>query len=326
MAMLRKLRTRLGLRKERPRDPDVLYVALPGGRRQRLHKSWYRGETTNFHPVKASLKEPDAIERYVGHGWFPPAPFVTREHYITAFGSCFARHVTEFLYKEGYRVFGRELDLDAHIVRSGDGIVNTAALLQQFEWAFHGWTPANPLWHDADGHAGSADEQMQATTREIFTSTDVFIFTLGLSEVWYDKPTNEVFWRAIPESQFDPERHGFRLMGAEENARNLKRVYEIIRTHRPEARIIVTLSPVPLAATFRPISCITANCVSKASLRVAIDELMREYSDDARLHYFPSYEIVTAFLPDPMRDDLRHPTSETIDLIMKAFQRNFLVQ
>jgi hypothetical protein len=33
---------------------------------------------------------------------------------------------------------------------------------------------------------------------------------------------------------------------------------------------------VPLAATFRGVSCVTANAASKAILRVAVDELMRE--------------------------------------------------
>lgn len=85
------------------------------------------------------------------------------------------------------------------------------------------------------------------------------------------------------------------------------------------------MSPVPLAATFRPVSCITANSVSKASLRVAIDEVMREFATDANLFYFPSYEIVTSYLDDAMGVDLRHPRPETVDLIMQAFQNAFLI-
>lgn len=174
-------------------------------------------------------------------------------------------------------------------------------------------------------HCSSRDGPIRDATRQIFDATDVFIFTLGLSEVWYDKLTDEVFWRAIPSQVYDPERHGFRVLGTDENRANLKRVYELIRLHRPEASIIFTLSPVPLAATFRPVSCITANSVSKASLRVAIDELMRENEADAGLHYFPSYEIVKDFLESPMEDDLRHPTRKTVDFIMRTFQRTFLM-
>jgi len=92
----------------------------------------------------------------------------------------------------------------------------------------------------------------------------------------------------------------------------------------PNVSIVLTLSPAPLAATFRPVSCITANAVSKASLRVAIDELMRDRADDPKLFYFPSYEMVTSVLPNAYEDDLRHPTPATVATIMQLFKRYFL--
>jgi hypothetical protein len=304
--------------------PGYVYYQM-AGKKRKAHGTWYRGETTNFHPMRASLAEPDAVLKYVGHGWFPAQPFITKNHYITAFGSCFAAEVTKFLVAEGYSVFGKDLTLNAHVVRSGEGITSSAALRQQFEWAFCNQAPINPVWYEKDGTAAAATGPIRDATRQIFDATDVFIFTLGLSEVWYDKLTDEVFWRAVPSQVYDPERHGFRVLGTDENRANLKRVYELIRLHRPEASIIFTLSPVPLAATFRPVSCITANSVSKASLRVAIDELMRENEADAGLHYFPSYEIVKDFLESPVEDDLRHPTRKTVDFIMRTFQRSFLM-
>lgn len=319
---LKKLKKWLGLRKARP-HPDYERLPIPGTSK-RVNRTWFRGNNTNFHPAKAALSELNAVETYVGKGWLPASPIIGRDKYITAFGSCFAAEVTEFLYKEGYQVFGRDLKLNAHIVRSGDGIVNSAALLQQFEWAFNNWEPANEIWHDSDGVAGAATEEIKATTRQIFRSTDVFIFTLGLSEVWYEKDSGDIFWRGVPQSKFDHKKHGFRLLSAEENRENLRSVYKIVRANRPDAEIIFTLSPIPLAATFRPISCITANSVSKASLRVAIDEVMREYFDDTKLHYFPSYEMVTAFFLDPTGDDFRHPRREVVHTIMQTFKKAFL--
>jgi len=301
----------------------LIYYRMAGKKRH-AHGTWYRGKHTNFHPMRASLGEPDAVAKYVGHGWFPSAPFISKKDYITAFGSCFAREVTKFLFSEGYRVFGNDLTLKAHVVRSGEGIVSSAALLQQFEWAFNDTKPLGEIWHHKDGSEAEVTNDIRDTTRDIFSQTDVFVFTLGLSEVWYDKNTDEVFWRAVPKNLFDEEKHGFRVLSADENHQNLRRVYDIIRKHRPAAKIIMTLSPIPLAATFRPISCITANAVSKASLRVAIDELMRELEDDPALFYFPSYEIVTAFLDDPMGPDLRHPTEEAVDFVMKIFKKYYL--
>ena len=44
-----------------------------------------------------------------------------------------------------------------------------------------------------------------------------------------------------------------------------------MRKHVPHASVVLTLSPVPLAATFRGVSCVTANAASKATLRAAVD-------------------------------------------------------
>jgi len=306
-------------------NPNMIYYET-AGKARKAHATWYRGSVTNFFPDKRAIRDLASVDEYVGKGWFPSAPFITKENYITAFGSCFASEVTKFLFKEGYRVFGRDLTLNSYVVRSGEGIVNSAAVRQQFEWAFEGITPKIELWHDKAGVPGDYSEDVRRSTREIFEKSDVFILTLGLSEVWYDKPTGEIFWRAIPKRDFDPDRHGFRVLSAAENLDNLRRIYQLIRKHRPGATIIMTLSPVPLAATFRPVSCITANSVSKAALRVAIDELMREAepSADSNFYYFPSYEIVTSFLENPMKDDFRHPTDDAVAFIMRTFQRHFL--
>lgn len=294
------------------------------GKKRYAHGTWYRGEHTNFHPMRESLNEPDAIAKYIGHGWFPSEPFITKKHYITAFGSCFAANVTKFLFSEGYKVFGKDLSLNSHVVRSGEGIVNSAALLQQFEWAYNDTKPQGEIWHHKDGSTAEVTDDIRDLTRGIFSQTDIFILTLGLSEVWYDKCNGEVFWRGIPKKLFDSEKHGFRLLSTTENRENLRCVYDIIRAHRPNSKIILTLSPVPLAATFRPISCITANAVSKASLRVAIDELMRELENDPDLYYFPSYELVTAYLENPMEPDMRHPKPEIVAFIMQTFKKYFL--
>ena len=74
-------------------------------------------------------------------------------------------------------------------------------------------------------------------------------------------------------------------------------IRNLIRANRPGAKIIVTLSPLPLMATFRPVSCLTASSVSKAILRVAIDQLMRDFSDDPDLFYFPSLRSCAISLP-----------------------------
>ena len=291
----------------------------------RFHGTWYRGENTNFIPSKAELREPDAVERFLLHGWLPISPFITKASRITSFGSCFALYLTEHLHAAGYNVLGKHLDLHSHIIRFGEGIVNTFAIRQQLEWALDGKEMPDNLWYGPNKEVALVDPAIRAETKQIIESTDVFVFTLGLSEIWYDKVSGEAFWRAIPKDMFDETRHGFRVSSCEENFDNLARIRALIRARRPAAKIVFTLSPMPLMATFRPVSCLTASSVSKAILRVAIDQLMRDHSGDTDLFYFPSYEIVRDFFTDPFEDDNRHPKPETIRFVMNTFERHYCV-
>ena len=113
--------------------PDLLVSR--DGHTSRFNGSWYRGESTNFIPSKSELRELDAIERFVLHGWLPTEPFIDKTTRITSFGSCFAQYLTEHLHAAGYNALGKHLDLHAHIIRFGEGMVNTFAICQQLEWA-----------------------------------------------------------------------------------------------------------------------------------------------------------------------------------------------
>ncbi len=288
------------------------------------HFSWYRGEHTHFGPTKINLRERDAVDQYILRGWLPDQPFVSKNTPIVAFGSCFAGHISRYLSERGYRVLGKDLRRSAYVIRFAEGMVNTFAIRQQFEWAFEGRDLEEGLWHDPSGRLVRPEHEIREETLGIFQTADVFILTLGLSEVWYSKETGGVFWRAIPADVFDPEKHGFRVSSVEENLQNLRASVDSIRRNRPGARIILTLSPVPLVATFRPVSCVTANSVSKAILRVAIDELMREAGTGGDLFYFPSYEIVTSYFQDPYELDNRHVRPEAVRTIMEAFVRHFV--
>jgi hypothetical protein len=288
------------------------------------HFSWYRGEHTNYSPTKVNLFEQDAIEKYILKGWLPEGAFISKSTPVVAFGSCFAENISKYLRQRGFNILGKGLDRNAYIIRCGEGIVNTFAIRQQFEWGFEGRQFKEGLWRDKAGQLLRPEAEVQDETLKIFQASDVFILTLGLSEVWYDKITGEVFWRAIPTDAFDAERHGFRVSTVAENLDNLRVIVDLIHRHRPSARVILTLSPVPLAATFRPVSCVSANSVSKAVLRVAVDELMREKAGDKQLFYFPSYEIVTTFFRDPYRLDNRHIRSDVVETIMETFARHYV--
>jgi hypothetical protein len=296
------------------------------GRKLKADATWYRGEHCNFLPDREAMAAPDALARYVGYGWLPRSPFITKSDPITTFGSCFAAHISKYLIDAGYTIADLERNRGSYVIRCGEGMVNSAAIAQQFLWAYGDARFNEPLWYDKDGSEARYEESVRLDTRAIFERSNVFIITLGLSEVWYNKETGETFWRAIPQAQFDPSRHGFKVLSAAENKANIETAYQSIRRHRPDAAIIFTLSPVPLVATFRPVSCLTASNVSKASLRVAVDELMRDHPRDERLFYFPSYEIVKDVMVDPYQPDFRHIKPEVVSIIMDFFAQHYLVE
>ncbi|MEM7644463.1 MAG: GSCFA domain-containing protein [Pseudomonadota bacterium] len=290
-------------------------------RKEGVFRTWFRGEHTNFNPDFAAMAEQDAALKWVTQGWEPAQRMVTPDTQITAFGSCFAANISNWLAARNYNILTRDEGSNAYVVKCGEGMVNSFVIRQQFEWAFEGTRFEEELWHGYSAESYGYDEDVRQQTLDIFSKTDLFILTFGLSEVWYDEVSGGVFWRSIPEDVYDPARHKFRVTSVEENKANIRAIYDLIREHRPEAKIITTLSPVPLIATFRPVSCISANSVSKAVLRVAIDELMREIGDEGYLHYWPSYEIVTDVFHSPFKKDRRHLPRAVLDFIMMLFEQ-----
>jgi len=283
--------------------------------------TWYRGEQTEHLPNIDALYSDDGIRDYIVKGWEPARRSITHTTNITAFGSCFAAHISKWLNEHNYIVLtDKSRSGDAYVVKCGEGMVNTYTILGQFEWAFEGRVPKGEFWHGYKAEAFGYDEDIREHTRDIFLKTDLFILTFGLSEIWYDKPTGEVFWRAIPRDKVDPKRHAFRVATVKENRTNLARIYALIRKHVPKAKVIFTLSPIPLIATFRPVSCFTANTVSKAYLRAAIEGVLQKNEGDGILHYWPGYEIIMDGFIDKWLPDRRHIKPEILDYLMTLFE------
>jgi len=241
------VRDRLSLGRRRKRlnariaaDPDIVLAEI-GNDRFTEGREWFRGDHINFMPSRTNLFEKNAIHDYLLQGWLPERPFISREHFITAFGSCFAVHISDHLSKRGYKVFDESsAHAAAYVIRFGEGMANTFAVAQQFQWAYGEKEFDETLWFDKSGSEAAYDAGIRARTRAIFGQTDIFVITLGLSEVWYNKQTGEAFWRAIPRNKFNPARHGFKVSTVAENLENLNTIRRIIRARRPDASIIFT--------------------------------------------------------------------------------------
>jgi hypothetical protein len=198
-------------------------------------------------------------------------------------------------------------------------------IAQQFRWAFDEFASGDALWIGKDKEVFEANEERRQLVRSTFARTDVLILTLGLSEVWHDRKTGEPLWRALTKRHYDPERHVFKVDSMQDTKGHLEKIEEIRARHLPGMKIVFTVSPVRLAATFRPVSAITANCASKSILRAALDEFLRDRWElvNRELFYFPSYEIVNEFFRDPFEEDNRHVTAFVASQVVRTFAQHF---
>ena len=91
-----------------------------------------------------------------------------------------------------------------------------------------------------------------------------------------------------------------------------------IRAINPKVRIVISVSPVGIIATYEDRHVIESNCAVKALLRAAADEINRSRPDIA---YFPSYDLATVSpnVSRFYRDDTRRITSIGIDQTMRIF-------
>lgn len=295
------------------------------GVKRSIGSTFYRGDGANYMHYQKEYVAPGFFDAYIMNGLLPERKFIDAAKTITSIGSCFAQNVTKYLTEKSFKLH-RSIDPEIYISLLGEGMVNTYAITSQFEWALEGRVPSQSLWHGYDAREFGYSEDIRLRTGRVFKQSNVFIFTLGLSEVWYDEPTGEVFWRAIPLKHYDPTRHKFKVASAEENLVNLRRLVDIIRTHVPQADILFTLSPIRLAATFRKMSCLVANHTSKANLKSALDQFLaeRQAAGDSRIYYFPSYEIITELFPHAYKFDSRHIHQNIIDFMMKLFDHYYL--
>jgi hypothetical protein len=288
-------------------------------RRANSDTYWYNGVARTRFPSKAVIQEagPESVLK----GWIPPEPIIRPGSRVLALGSCFAAYFIEWLATNGYN----QPFSDPLLVLARNPFENVAVIAQQFRWAFGEVDPRNLFWIDKDKQRNFATEDKRIAMRQGLMEADIFIATLSLSEVWYDKLTGEPLWRVMPTDCHDHQRHAFKVMSFAENVEALETIERIRAQWLPKLRIIYTVSPQPLGATFRAVSAITANAASKAIVRGALDEFLRARGDDLnRIYfYFPGYELVYSLLSNPFLPDNRHLHDYVIDLVLNLFARSY---
>ncbi|WP_294534432.1 GSCFA domain-containing protein [uncultured Rhodoblastus sp.] len=303
---------------------EMLDASPVGEQNKTMGSSFFRGEHCNFVPYGQDHCNLDFAGNFILKGWAPEKPIIAEKTKVTAFGSCFAENIGNHLAKIGFDT-AKQREKNIYVSYMGEGLVNVHAIAEQFKWALDGCVPRSNLWHGYKAEEFDPSEDIRVKTKEVFLNTDVFILTFGLSEIWYDEVTGGVFWRAVPMKHYDASRHKFRVSTFLETKWCISEIIKLINHHVPQAKIVMTVSPIPLITTFRPISCITANSVSKSLIRAALDETIRELSAEVRqsVFYFPAFELVNECFPNRFIDDGRHLHPMIVPSIMRLFEATF---
>jgi len=290
---------------------------------------WHKGDRVDYWPKDMMAENNvNGVLNELFSAYGPPKPIFRPQDKVLTMGSCFALRIREWMEKNGR---GTEA------LFIPEGLNNSFAVRQFIEWALTGNRSHDAYWYDelADGVGKWESPEEQEQIKKHFINYNGFVITFGLAEVWKDKETGGVFWRGVPNDMFDPNKHESVVSTVEENIANIKTIVELLRKYCGNKPIIITLSPVPLNATFQERPCVVSDCVSKSILRVSIDEALRNINDK-NVYYWPSFEYVK-WIPSHMPivtfggkkgkkiTDSRHVAETAVSNIISNFAKKFFI-
>ena len=307
----------------------------------------------HFHPWQVW---PGSYDNPAADYHYPLSPEIDlqidRTTRIASMGSCFAREIKTVLVREGFSYITEEIDHPAskHASAAWERLYNTFSMRQIFEYSLGDWNPDLRWWiapetgkiqdpyrrivlYDDLEQAEADFAHHRACSRKVLQEAEILIITLGLTEIWEDVKDRAVI--CLPAGPYvneggDMSRYRFRVSRYGENLTNLERCAALLWAHNSHCRIVLTVSPVHLWATFRnDLDVISASCNSKSTLRAAADEFV---SSHERAVYFPAFEMATIFRPmtghsifAEGRENF-HVNADTVEFIMRQFFEAFCGQ
>jgi len=277
----------------------------------------------------------------------PPEPglHITPTTPIASMGSCFAREIRRILLDEGYAYITEETENPAsvHASAAWERTYNSFSMRQIFEYTFEDWQPDLRWWispeskkiqdpyrriilYDSIEEAEEDFVRHRQYSRKALERAEVLILTFGLVELWEDVIDGSVI--CLPSGPYvkeggDMGRYRFKVSRYRENLKNLETIYAIMAKYNPGCKLLLTVSPVHLWATFRTdIDVISASCNSKSTLRSVVDEFVVRHDN---VFYFPAFEMATIYQPILGKTWLSegkenfHVNKRTVRFIMKHF-------
>ncbi|MDD2722833.1 MAG: GSCFA domain-containing protein [Methylovulum sp.] len=274
---------------------------------------------------------------------------------VSTMGSCFAQHLAKNIAKSGFNYFVTEnpppgLD-NAEATKKNYGIFSARygnlytvkQAVQLFDRAFGLFKPDENIWRKDSVYIDAFRPQIEpngfeskeqlledrakhlACVKTIFEESDWLILTLGLTEAWRSKKDGAIYPLApgVAGGLFAEKDHEFVNFTANEVIADLKDFVQKATSVNPKINILLTVSPVPLIATYENRHVWVSTTVSKAALRVAADEIEKIFD---HVIYFPSYEIITspASADRYFQDDLRQVTDIGVNHVMRMFFKHFM--
>lgn len=261
------------------------------------------------------FRDPESLFRQYVLRHLPKGAFIGPDTSFVTLGSCFALHLARRLEAARKRIDYQDV---------AEEVNSTFANLHVLRWLEAG--AIDPLTAQMAEVYG---EPWRARLRASIASADVVILTLGVAPCFFDRQTGEfAFFRFKSKTMHDQMHvlYEMRMTGVEENARNIREIAEVIRRiGKPGVKIVLTLSPVPLAGMPGVSSAPVADCLSKSTLRLACEQALAGAQADT--HYWPSFEMIRWLGPHlPSRDvyggddgDSRHVADWMVDLIVRLF-------
>ncbi len=215
---------------------------------------------------------------------------------------------------------------------------NAASVLQEIERILGLWTPEPDDWWEVNGQLqcpyrrlvfADSPETFAAVTagldrilRDGFTAAEHFVFTFGMTELFVNQRSGKVASQK-PGYGRGGGKHETRYVRASfaECKATILRIADLIGEAKPQARLFMTVSPVPLKRTWSGEDIFVANARSKATLRAALAEAADEREN---IVYFPSYDVVLAEGLGAFEDDGRHVRRALVEEITRGFVATFL--
>lgn len=280
---------------------------------------------------------------------------IGRTDAVATAGSCFAQHLSRAIKGKGFNYLvtedGESLthqererrNFGVFSARFGN-LYTVRQLRQLIERAYGGRKDDFDPWVRPDGRyvdpfrpniepeGFETLEQLYADrtehlrrVREMFSKLDVLVFTMGLTEGWEHLESGATLPLApgVAGGEWDAAEYRFANYKTSEVLEDLQEFFKILRSVNGSAKMLLTVSPVPLIATYSSNSVLSATVYSKSVLRVAAEEFS---SSQKGVDYFPSFEIITSLAAGNryFEDDLRNVRKEGVSHVMRSFFKHYV--